>query len=96
MSQATKVIIIFPAHLSDNRWLDSTNFDVFLHKGATSAVFPKKSWPFPVGCMNGFLAVSENFPAAELVDGYKGPFLALFSVTRHQGCGCGCLRIHSA
>lgn len=49
MSQATKVIIIFPAHLSDNRWLDSTSFPMFfLHKGECSR-FPKKSWPFPVG-----------------------------------------------
>ncbi|HHZ5532811.1 hypothetical protein [Escherichia coli] len=49
MSQVTKVIIIFPTHLSDNRWLDSTSFPMFfLHKGECSR-FPKKSWPFPVG-----------------------------------------------
>ncbi|HGF5661366.1 TPA: hypothetical protein ACF21S_002675 [Escherichia coli] len=37
MSQATKVIMIFPAHLSDNRWLDSTSFPMFfLHKGECS------------------------------------------------------------
>lgn len=79
MSQVTKVIIIFPAHLSDNRWLDSTSFPMFfLHKGECSR-FPKKSWPFPRRLMNTFLAASENFPAA--AGGYReravsGPLLS--------------------
>ncbi|AML08083.1 hypothetical protein PL622_003152 [Escherichia coli] len=69
MSQATKVIIIFPAHLSDNRWLDSTSFPMFfLHKGECSR-FPKKILAVSRRLMNTFLAVSENFPAA--AGGYR-------------------------
>ncbi len=62
---------------------------MFFHIKANAAVSRKNPGRFP-SAHNTFLAVSENFPAA--AGGYRErPFLALFSVTRHQGCGCGCL-----
>ncbi|MDF6120953.1 hypothetical protein NMT64_10855 [Escherichia coli] len=47
MSQATKVIMIFPAHLSDNRWLDSTSFPMFFYIKANAAVSRKNPGRFP-------------------------------------------------
>ena len=79
MSQATKVIIIFPAHLSDNRWLDSTSFPMFFSTQRRMQPFPEKILAVSRRLMNAFLAVSENFPAA--AGGYReravsGPLLS--------------------